>query len=111
MQFKIIINVNNEDLKERIIDFLDYEGMECVLSNYEADGYNETAFIKALADTLYENRYEEDLELYNDNDDCYSFSILSLKQVQEMVEALAPELDLETKYNEHIESTNEDEED
>lgn len=111
MQFKFIINVNNEDLRDRIINFLDYDGMECVLSVYAADGYNETAFIKALAETLYDNRYEEDLEFPDDNDNYYSFSIFSLEQVQEMIEALAAELDLETQYNKYIESINEDEED
>ena len=108
MQFKFIINVNNEDLREKIMDFLDYDGMECVLSVYEADGYDETAFIKALADTLYDNRYEEELEFPSDNYEYYSFSILSREQVHEMVNTIAAELDLETKYNEHIESIDED---
>lgn len=108
MQFKFIMNVDNEVFIEKINEFLYYDGMEYVLSIYEGDGYDETAFIKALADTLYDNRYEENLEFHDDNGKYYSFSVLSREQIHEMVKTIAAELDLETQYNECMESIDED---
>lgn len=108
MQFKFIMNVNNEVFIEKINEFLYYDGMEYVLSFYEGDGYDETAFIKALADTLYDNRYEEYLDFHDDNGKYYSLSILSREQIHEMVKAIAAELNLETQYNECMESIDED---
>ena len=108
MQFKFIMNVDNEVFIEKINEFLYYDGMEYVLSFYEGDGYDETAFIKALADALYDNRYEENLEFHDDNGKYYSFSVLSREQIHEMVKTIAAELDLETQYNECMESIDED---